>query len=1254
MTTFKALLSSRLARPGRRDALPIVVPVLAILAFSASAASAETLRPWWHLTSGSNPSYLPSAKGGVAGEGDIVVFAENLGDAGIEGASAPVRITDILPAHVRAVEVVANKIETGSFNEVEWLPCSAPEDAGGRVSCELTAADPRPLEPYEAIELRIKVHVEEGAVLRKPGEANCEKNEVSISGGGAAPAHLTRPITVDGEPTPFGVEDYELINEDAGGAADTQAGSHPYQQTTVIDENQLADLHPLEAEESPEYRQRPKVYPAGAAKDINIKWPPGLIGNPTPVARCTTAQFITASPNTEINECPAASTVGIASVTVEEDAHIGYSTFTVPLFNLEPEDGEPARFGFYIGAGAGIPVYIDPSLRSGSDYGITVAGDNTTQKASFLSVRVTVWGVPGAPEHAAFRGWGCLYETTGVVTRPACDRSPEEHPPAFLSLPTSCNGPSLSTIEGNSWTQADNREKEGLPPLLEQLASYEMPALDGCDALPFVPEIKVSPDGQQASKPTGLTVDVHVPQEGQLNGEGLAQSNVKSITVKLPAGVAINPSSGDGLEACTGDPSDLALGQIGSPGDQIGFKGFEELNSSFEPGNQTAIFTSYLPGSIASLAAGEHSILEPGTNFCSNGSKIAEATITTPLLPKGQQVKGFVYLASQESNPFGSVLAMYIVAEDPVSGSLVKLPGEVQLCQAAGEVIAGMTCEATGQIVSTFENDPQLAFEDAEIHFFGGERAPLATPSHCGTYTTEASFTPWSGEAAVHSSSSFNITSGPNGAPCPGSELPFSPALRGAALNINAGAFSPFTATMTRLSGEQNLQSLEVHLPPGLLAILKGVELCPEPQANEGKCGPNSLIGETTVAVGVGGEPFTVSGGKFYLTGPYNGSGACTPGPTAPGCAPFGITFEVPAKAGPFDFAKTARNHPACDCVLVRGKIEVNQLTAAVTITSNPPGTADSIPTILEGIPLEIQHVNAITTRSGFQFNPTSCNKMEFTGTIHSSEGAADTIGVPFQVTNCAALKFEPKLAVSTSAKTSKADGASLSFKFTNPSVPPGIDANYAKFKVELPEQLPSRLTTLQKACTAKQFDENPAGCPAPSVVGHMRVLTPVLPVPLEGPMYFVSNGGEAFPNLIVVLQGYGVTAHLVGDTFISKAGVTSSTFKAIPDFPFTTAEVTLPQGPYSALAANGNLCAETTTKLVRKKVTVKIKGRKRTETRKVKETVPTSLAMPTEFVAQNGLKVNTTVPIGVTGCPKKAVHKAKKKHGMGKKKGRS
>jgi hypothetical protein len=232
---------------------------------------------------------------------------------------------------------------------------------------------------------------------------------------------------------------------------------------------------------------------------------------------------------------------------------------------------------------------------------------------------------------------------------------------------------------------------------------------------------------------------------------------------------------------------------------------------------------------------------------------------------------------------------------------------------------------------------------------------------------------------------------------------------------------------------------------------------------------------------------------------------------------------------------------------------------------------------------------------------------------------------VPFQVTNCAVLGFKPGFKVSTAGKTSRAKGASLGVKLTYPKAAFGSQANIKSVKVDLPKQLPSRLTTLQKACTAAQFQSNPAGCPAASMVGHATAITPLIPVPLTGPAYFVSYGGAKFPELVIVLQGYGVTLDLHGETFINKAGITSSTFHTVPDAPVGSFELTLPQGPYSALAANGNLCKS-------------------------------KLKMPTAFVAQNGATIKQNTPIGVTGCAKKA--KAKKKtvkHGHGKhnKKGR-
>jgi hypothetical protein len=1097
-------------------------------------------------------------------DGEVVLTATNLGDADANPEAGLITIRDALPAGLRAVAIEGSVDEaTSRFGQnSQPLECSL-----GSVSCEFNAQPPPQLgnsesrkrhypkfvPPYETIQVIVAVNVEGGEGGARTGAVN----RASIVGGGAAPASAEQSLTVSNAAIPFGVSSYEMRVEERGGVPATQAGSHPFQLTTTFAPNETIDERPV-----------------GDEKDLHFDLPPGLLGDPTAIPRCSLAQFdaITEIEGLQTNECPADTVIGV-DISFVNLFLGGHEVFPIaaPIYNVEPAQGEPARFGFI--AAEEVPVLLTTTVRTGGDYGVTVNAANITQSIEFLASEATFWGVPGQQAHDRTRGVFCLAAgeqeasaggAAGLLAE-LCRPLSEQRPPAFLSLPTSCTGQPLETsVEADSWEEPHR--------LVSSLNTQPMTMLDGCNRLPFEPSIRVTPDSEQASRPTGLNVDVHVNQSSILNAEGLAESAVKGITVTLPEGVAVDPSGGDGLEAC-------------SEG-LVGFTGFEDPR--LEPGVSVPAFTPRLPGSTAALEAGETASLQPGLNFCVNASKIGEVTIKSPLLPAGQLVKGFVYIAAQEQNPFGSLVAMYIVAEDPVSGTLVKLPGVVHL-------------SASGQIVSTFENNPQLPFEDAELHFFGGERAPLASPAHCGTYTTNASFTPWSGDDPVNASSSFNITSGPNGSACPGASLPFTPSLTAGTTNINAGAFTPFTMTVSREPGQQNLQAVELKLPEGLSGLLSGVELCPEPQADEGLCGPNSLVGETTVSVGVGGEPFSVKGGKVYVTGPFNGTGACTVG--EPGCAPFGLSIVNPAKAGPYDLANTRANHPPCDCVLVRAKIEVNPLTAALTVTSNNSGPY-KIPTILEGIPLQIQHVNVTITRPGFQFNPTNCNKLEIGGLLSAAEGASAAISVPFQASNCQALKFEPKFTVSTSAKTSKADGASLTTKVEEPAGALGSQANIAMVKVELPKQLPSRLTTLQKACTNAQFELNPANCPAESKVGYAVVHTPLLPVPLQGPAIFVSHGGEAFPSLTMVLQGYGITIDLVGSTLIRK-GVTSTTFKAVPDQPFSTFELTLPEGKYSALAANGNLCAS-------------------------------KLYFPYDAVGQNGATINLKPQIHVTGCTKK------------------
>jgi hypothetical protein len=1075
----------------RRLAGATVAAVL--LLWIASAAPALAGGAWWHLSSESRPAVLPSS-----GEGTIVAFAENLGDA--PAAHEGLTVTDRLPVGVvpQSVEFFlspysAGKASAGFLCEIagQEVTCSLPERIMATV----------PFEPYDDLEMRISVKLE-GA---SPGV----ENEISVSGAEAPSASLKRPLQIGSAQPSLGASDYELTPENADGSVDTQAGSHPFQLTSTLALSQTAD----------------PGHPAALVKDLHFNLPPGLIGNPTPVPQCTPLQFSTLVGSWPVltNSCPENTAVGAAAITFDEPTIklVGLETVAEPVFNLTPSVGEPARFGFMV---ASVPVILDTSVRTGGDYGVTVTVNNISELVNFIASRVTFWGTPGDPRHDGSRGWGCIrggeYARSGLTT--PCVRLNQTKPPPFLALPTSCTGQLQTSVEMDSWSQ------QGA--FTEPFAAMGEPALDGCNRLPFSSSISVVPDGPAGSTPTGLTVGLHVPQEEALNPSGLAPADVKDTTVTLPAGVALNPAAADGLLACS-----------------------EE---------QVALDSHTVPS-------------------CPEASKVATVEIESPLLP--HPLVGEVYLAAQEANPFGSLVALYLVAQDPVSGVLVKLAGEVK------------PDPVTGQLVSTFLHTPQLPFEDLKLHFFGGSRAPLGTPAFCGSYTTTASIAPWSGNETVSPSSTFDITTGPNGSPC-ADPLPFSPSLTGGSTNIQAGAFTPFTTTMSRGDGTQSLRGIQLHMPPGLSGLLTGVKLCGEAQGNAGTCGPESEIGETIVSVGVGGTPFSVKGGKVFITGPYEG-------------APFGLSIVNPAKAGPYDLEKQT----ACDCVVVRARIEVDPVTAALTVTTDNSGPY-KIPTILDGIPLEIQHVNVTINRPGFTFNPTDCDRLAITGSLSSTEGATASLNVPFQVTNCATLGFKPGFKVSTSGKTSRPSGASLAVKLTYPKAAFGSQANIRSVKVDLPKQLPSRLTTLQKACTASQFEANPAGCPSASIVGHASAVTPLIPVPLSGPAYFVSYGGAKFPELVIALQGYGVSLDLHGETFINKAGITSSTFKTVPDAPVGSFELTLPQGKYSALAANGNLCKS-------------------------------ALKMPTLFVAQNGAVIKRSTPITVTGCAKKAHKASKRRH---------
>ena len=556
---------------------------------------------------------------------------------------------------------------------------------------------------------------------------------------------------------------------------------------------------------------------------------------------------------------------------------------------------------------------------------------------------------------------------------------------------------------------------------------------------------------------------------------------------------------------------------------------------------------------------------------CPNASKVGVVSVITPAL--SGELKGFLYLGGPPSG----------VIRKPPFTVYLTLVGHGVLVKIRGTV---MPNPVTGQLTTVFDENPQLPFSELKLQLTGGSRATDANPSVCGEYHAESVLTPWTSpfeEDAVAGSFPFAITGcGPPR---------FAPSFAASTLSNQAGGYSTFRVNFAREDADEDLGGLTVTTPPGLSGNLSNVPLCGEPQAAEGTCPAVSQIGELTAGAGPGPEPVFIKGGRVYITGPYDG-------------APFGLTIDVSEKAGPLDLGTGP-----CDCEVVRATVNVDPRTAQLTVTNG------SLPTGKYGIPFQVKDVDVDINRPEFIFNPTDCDPMSVNGVLSSTLGALAQVQSHFQVTNCAALAFKPGFQVSTSAHTSRVDGASLHVTLTLPAeTGRATEANVARVRVSLPKQLPSPLKTLQKACTEAVFAANPKQCPLASQVGEARVNTPLLAGPLTGTAYFVSHGGARYPELIIVLVGEdGVTVQVHGETFISKQGITSATFNTVPDVPFSNFELTLPEREYPALTANGNLCKGT-------------------------------LIMPTEFLAQNGAKITQNTRIAVTGCPRSSRAKAARK----------
>lgn len=840
----------------------------------------------------------------------------------------------------------------------------------------------------------------------------------------------------------------------ANGETETQAASHPYIFGNTVKFAAKGDGMPVED-----------------LKNVVADLPPGLVGNPRLIPTCT--EELLALPQVA---CPLASQVG--TIVLETKS----SPFErQPVFNMVAPKGKVAQFGFVI---SGVLVHVNATVTAEGPEGYHVRAvfPEISQGLPITGSTFELWGVPGDASHDAQRPFylcpfpteegKCSAEKAGIKRVP------------FLSLPSNCSAGALTfDIEAESWQDPGIFDSASF----SKYNNGDPAQITGCDKVPFDAALSVSPESTEAETPTGVDVELTMPQPQ--NPDGLSTGYLKRAEVTFPEGMSVNPASADGQAGC-------APGQIGL-------------------------------GSDAAAA-------------CPDAAKIGSVEIETPVLE--ESLHGSIYLATPGTNPFGSLLALYIVAEG--NGVRVKLPGKVT------------PDPQSGRLVASFDDNPQLPFSALRMHLKGGNRAALVTPRQCGTYTTTASFSPWSAsdpdapraEEIVTSTSSFTIDRGPGGGACPPADS-LGAGFDAGTVDPLAGAYSPLVIKATRGDGSQPFTGLEVDLPQGLLGKLAGIPYCPEASlaAAESKtglaelaspsCPGASKVGMVRIGAGAGTSPLSVAGAA-YLAGPYKG-------------APLSLAVVTPAVAGPFDLGT----------VVVRNALHIDPVTAQLHATSDP------IPTILQGIPLKIRSIYINVDRDRFTLNPTSCEPMTLSGALLSGS-ASLAVSNPFKAAACSGLDFKPKLALRLSGAPPRRGGFP---KLTATLTMPEGDANIRKAVVTMPETQFLENAHIRTVCTRVQYAAD--NCPKGSVYGYAKAWTPLLDEPLRGPVYLRSSN-HPLPDLVASLDGQ-IHIDLAGRIDSVDARL-RSTFWAVPDAPVSKFRLTMLGGRKGLLVNNTNLCAAT------------------------------------------------------------------------------
>jgi hypothetical protein len=856
----------------------------------------------------------------------------------------------------------------------------------------------------------------------------------------------------------FGIAAFSAVAENEEGLSETQAGSHPYRYRLSFTMNQDGEGRP-----------------EGTLANLVVDLPPGLVGNPTAVPQCKRIDFDWGL----LPLCPGDSQIGVADLELNRgEIHVE----DVPVYNLVPAPGSPASIGLSIDQNISSQ---EASLRSDSDYGVSVSDLTIPTIVEVQSITETIWGQPSDPSHDPQR----VCVTGGEVDPRRIEGcgSNVSPPVPFLTLPVSCAGPAPRLGLRADSVQGDSAAAE-----------FTAPALDGCNALEFAPSIEAKPSTNRADSPSGLDFNLHQPYSE--DPEGLATGILRDTTVTLPAGMSVNPAAANGLQACT----EAQIGRLPS--------------------------------------AGVHFSAAPQS--CPEASKLGTLQVDSPLVD--HPLKGAVYLAEPYANPFGSLIAIYLAVEDPITGTYAKLSGRVG------------ADPQSGQLTTTFEQSPQLPIEDIDLHLFEGARAPLRTPLACGTHTTTSTLVPWSSPEGqdAHPSDSFQISQPAGSGPCPGSEAqaPNSPSFAAGTESPQAGAYSPFVLHLSRPDGSQQLSGIDTTLPEGLLGRLTGTAICPEAaiavarareRPNQGaveqgdpSCPASSQVGTATVGAGAGPSPFYATG-RAYLAGPYKG-------------APLSLVIVTPAVAGPFDLG----------AVVVRAALYVNPETTRIRAVSDP------IPQILQGVPLDLRSIAVQIDRPNFTLNPTSCEPLSILGAAATAAGQSAALSSPFQVGGCSALGFKPTLNLRLKGGTKRASNPKLIATLK----PRAGDANISSLAVKLPPSAFLDQSHIRTVCTRVQFAAEQ--CPPGSIYGRVEVSTPILPYELSGNVYLRSSSNK-LPDLIADLRGPAyqpIRFDLSGRTDSVKGALRNS-FDFVPDAPFTQARLELFGGKRGLVVNSRDLC---------------------------------------------------------------------------------